>query len=129
LSTFRRWRSRQAALAFGVATGRSFHSAMAILEQVERGPHRLPLPAGRDGLAPGRVGRVGHAVRIEMARVRARLARAGLRASVIHSHGRYLDVLPERASKASPSRPSSAARIASRFQPAATVSRQAASAV
>ncbi len=33
MSTFRRWRSRQAALAFGVATGRSFHSAMAILEQ------------------------------------------------------------------------------------------------
>lgn len=33
LGIFRRWRSRQAGLAFGVATGRSFHSAMAILEQ------------------------------------------------------------------------------------------------
>ncbi|GJE36135.1 HAD-IIB family hydrolase [Methylobacterium persicinum] len=33
LDIFRRWRSRQAGLAFGVATGRSFHSAMAVLEQ------------------------------------------------------------------------------------------------
>ena len=33
LGIFRRWRSWQAGLAFGVATGRSFHSAMAILEQ------------------------------------------------------------------------------------------------
>ena len=33
LGIFRRWRSEQAGLAFGVATGRSFHSAMAILEQ------------------------------------------------------------------------------------------------
>ncbi len=33
LLIFRRWRSRQAGLALGVATGRSFHSAMAVLEQ------------------------------------------------------------------------------------------------
>ncbi len=33
MGIFRRWRSRQAGLAFGVATGRSFHSAMAVLEQ------------------------------------------------------------------------------------------------
>ncbi|WP_288581429.1 HAD-IIB family hydrolase [uncultured Methylobacterium sp.] len=144
LSTFRRWRSRQAALAFGVATGRSFHSAMAILEQqdsprpqvmitsvgseiyhldangvtytadaawretVAAGWEREAMQAaldGLDGLAPQgpleqrafKLSYFGDAA--AAARVRARLARAGLRASVIHSHGRYLDVLPERASK------------------------------
>ena len=144
LSTFRRWRSRQAALAFGVATGRSFHSAMAILEQqdsprpqvmitsvgseiyhldengvtytadaawretVAAGWEREAMRAaldGLDGLAPQgpleqrafKLSYFGDAA--AAARVRARLARAGLRASVIHSHGRYLDVLPERASK------------------------------
>lgn len=144
LSTFRRWRSRQAALAFGVATGRSFHSAMAILEQqdsprpqvmitsvgseiyhldangvtytadaawretVAAGWKREAMRAaldGLDGLAPQgpleqrafKLSYFGDAAAV--ARVRARLARAGLRASVIHSHGRYLDVLPERASK------------------------------
>ncbi|SEP50485.1 sucrose-phosphate synthase [Methylobacterium sp. ap11] len=144
LSTFRRWRSRQAALAFGVATGRSFHSAMAILEQqdsprpqvmitsvgseiyhldangvtytadaawretVAAGWEREAMQAaldGLDGIAPQgpleqrafKLSYFGDAA--AAARVRARLALAGLRASVIHSHGRYLDVLPERASK------------------------------
>jgi sucrose-phosphate synthase len=144
LGIFRRWRSRQASLAFGVATGRSFHSAMAVLEQQDSprpqvmitsvgseiyhldangvtytadaawreavcaGWEREALRAALsdlDGLAPqgpleqrafklSYFGDAGAA-----ARVRARLARADLRASVIHSHGRYLDVLPERASK------------------------------
>ncbi|SFU39675.1 sucrose-phosphate synthase [Methylobacterium sp. 174MFSha1.1] len=144
LSTFRRWRSRQAGLAFGVATGRSFHSAMAVLEQqdsprpqvmitsvgseiyhldgngvtytadaawrgtIAAGWEREHVRAaldGLDGLAPQgpleqrafKLSYFGDAAAAQG--VRARLARAGLRASVIHSHGRYLDVLPERASK------------------------------
>ncbi len=144
LGIFRRWRSWQASLAFGVATGRSFHSAMAVLEQqdsprpqvmitsvgseiyhldangvsytadaawrevVSVGWERERLRAvlsDLDGLAPQgpleqrafKLSYFGDAA--AAARVRARLARAGLRAGVIHSHGRYLDVLPERASK------------------------------
>ncbi|MFH6780967.1 MULTISPECIES: HAD-IIB family hydrolase [Methylobacterium] len=146
LSIFRRWRSRQDALAFGVATGRSFHSAMAVLEQqdsprpqvmitsvgseiyhldengttytadtawreaVSAGWEREALQAalaGLDGLEPQgpleqrafKLSYFGDAA--SAARVRARIAKTGLRASVIHSHGRYLDVLPERASKGS----------------------------
>jgi len=144
LGIFRRWRSRQAGLAFGVATGRSFHSAMAILEQQDsprpqvmitsvgseiyhldangvtytadagwRGivsagwdrPSVLAALAGLDGLVPqGPLEQRGHKLSYfgdgATARlVRARLARAGLSAAVIHSHGRYLDVLPEGASK------------------------------
>ena len=144
LRAFRRWRSRQAGLAFGVATGRSFHSAMAILEQqdsprpqviigsvgseiyhldangvtytadaawqaeVGRGWERsaiTDLLAGLDGLVPQspleqRAYKLsyfgdGRAA----AKVRARLDSVGLAASVIHSHGRYLDVLPVGASK------------------------------
>ncbi|AWN55843.1 HAD-IIB family hydrolase [Methylobacterium sp. 17Sr1-1] len=144
LGTFRRWRSRQAGLAFGVATGRSFHSAMAVLEQqdsprpqvmitsvgseiyhldgngvtytadaawrgtIAAGWEREAVRAalgGLDGLKPQgpleqrafKLSYFGDAAAAQA--VRARLARAGLRASVIHSHGRYLDVLPERASK------------------------------
>ncbi|MGX7703216.1 HAD-IIB family hydrolase [Methylobacterium sp. Gmos1] len=144
LETFRRWRSRQAGLAFGVATGRSFHSAMAVLEQQdsprpqvmitsvgseiyhldangvtytadaawrgaiaagwEREQLRAAL-AGLDGLEiqgpleqrAFKLSYFGDAAAAQA--VRARLAGMGLRASVIHSHGRYLDVLPERASK------------------------------
>jgi len=152
LGTFRRWRSRQASLAFGVATGRSFHSAMAILEQqdsprpqvmitsvgseiyhldengvtytadsawrevISPGWEREALRAALDGLdEPDASGPAAWAPQGPLeqrafklsyfgdaaaaARVRTRLARAGLRASVIHSHGRYLDILPERASK------------------------------
>ncbi|MBY0260596.1 HAD-IIB family hydrolase [Methylobacterium sp.] len=144
LGTFRRWRSRQAGLAFGVATGRSFHSAMAVLEQqasprpqvmitsvgseiyhldpngvtytadaawrasVSTGWDRVGVLAslsGLDGLVPqGPLEQRGHKLSYfgdaETAqRVRAALARAGLSANVIHSHGRYLDILPEAASK------------------------------
>jgi sucrose-phosphate synthase len=144
LRTFRRWRSRQAGLAFGVATGRSFHSAMAILEQqdsprpqviigsvgseifhldengvtytadaawqaqVATGWERSAIAAamkGLDGLVPQapleqrafKLSYFGDAR--AAARVRARLVKAGVAASVIHSHGRYLDVLPAGASK------------------------------
>ncbi|MCJ2080300.1 HAD-IIB family hydrolase [Methylobacterium sp. J-090] len=144
LGIFRRWRSRQAALAFGVATGRSFHSAMAILEQqasprpqvmitsvgseiyhldpngvtytadaawratVSAGWDRagvLARLAGLDGLVPqGPLEQRGHKLSYfgdaaTAERVRTRLARSGRRANVIHSHGRYLDILPEAASK------------------------------
>ncbi|KAB1071186.1 HAD-IIB family hydrolase [Methylobacterium planeticum] len=144
LGTFRRWRSRQARLAFGVATGRSFHSAMAILEQ-QASPRpqvmitsvgseiyhldpngvtytadaawRAIVSAGwdragvrtalsdLDGLVPqGPLEHRGHklsyfADAATAQRVRVALARAGLSANVIHSHGLYLDVLPETASK------------------------------
>ncbi|WP_294645662.1 HAD-IIB family hydrolase [uncultured Aureimonas sp.] len=144
--TFGAWRERQPGLAFGVATGRSFHSALAILEQQDAPRPQVVIssvgseihhldPNGttytqdaewraivsrawdRDearralarvpGLLPqapleqrahklsyfteGQPGIVG--------RVRAALERAGLKCSVIHSHGRYLDILPIRASK------------------------------
>ncbi len=144
LGIFRRWRSRQAGLAFGVATGRSFHSAMAILEQQasprpqvmitsvgseiyhldpngvtytadaawravvsagwDRSGVRAAL-AALDGLVPqGPLEQRGHKLSYfgdaaTAQRVRAGLARAGLSANVIHSHGLYLDVLPEAASK------------------------------
>ena len=144
LRAFRRWRSAQEGLAFGVATGRSFHSAMAVLEQqdsprpqtmitsvgseiyhldangvtytmdagwrerVARGWDRagvLAALADLPGLAPqGPLEQRGFKLSYfgdgaAAARVRAHLARAGLPASVIHSHGRYLDVLPAGASK------------------------------
>lgn len=144
LATFRRWRSRQRGLAFGVATGRSFHSAMAVLEQQasprpqvmitsvgseiyhldangvtytadaawgarvsdgwERGAVEAAL-SPLDGLVPqGPLEQRPHKLSFfgdaATARgVRERLARAGLAANVIHSHGRYLDVLPANASK------------------------------
>ncbi len=146
LGIFRRWHSRQASLAFGVATGRSFHSAMAVLEQQdsprpqvmitsvgseihhldENGVTYTADSAWRAAILPGwereaiRAALVGladlapqgpleqRALKLSYfggaaaaAQVRARLGQAGLRASVIHSHGRYLDVLPERASKGS----------------------------
>lgn len=144
LATFRRWRSRQRGLAFGVATGRSFHSAMAVLEQqasprpqvmitsvgseiyhldgngvtyaadaawrarVTAGWEREAVEAALsrlDGLVPqGSLEQRAHKLSFfgdaATARsVRERLARAGLAANVIHSHGRYLDVLPANASK------------------------------
>lgn len=146
LATFRRWRSRQTGLAFGVATGRSFHSAMAVLEQQESPRPQVMITSvgseiyhldangvtytadaawraavsdgwdregidtalGRlDGLVPqGPLEQRGHKLSFfgdaETAqRVRERLSLAGLTANVIHSHGRYLDVLPATASKGS----------------------------
>ena len=144
LGIFRRWRSRQAGLAFGVATGRSFHSAMAVLEQqasprpqvmitsvgseiyhldangvtyTADAPWRRAISAdwdrpavlaalrGLDGITPQgpleqralKLSYFGDAAAAR--RVIGRLDDAGLTARVIHSHGRYLDVLPAAASK------------------------------
>ncbi len=144
LATFRRGRSRQTGLAFGVATGRSFHSAMAVLEQqASPRPQVMITSVGSeiyhldangvtytadaawrgtvagawdraavgaalrrlDGLVPqGPLEQRAHKLSFfgdaATARgVRERLAQAGLAANVIHSHGRYLDVLPATASK------------------------------
>ncbi|MHC2087317.1 HAD-IIB family hydrolase [Methylobacterium sp. CM6244] len=144
LGIFRRWRSWQAGLAFGVATGRSFHSAMAILEQqasprpqvmitsvgseiyhldpngvtytadlawrdaVSTGWDRAGMQAvlaSLDGLVPqGGLEQRGHKLSYfgdaaAAEAVRNRLVQADLLANVIHSHGRYLDVLPVAASK------------------------------
>ncbi len=143
---FGAWRRGQSDLAFGIASGRSFHSAMAILEQEEaprpqvmitsvgseiyhldeggvtyradegwrraiaRGWDRAGVRAVLDGFATltpqapleQRAFKLSYfsdgdpdTVRV----VQERLEKAGLRASLIHSHGRYLDVLPFRASK------------------------------
>ncbi|SFG55311.1 HAD-IIB family hydrolase [Methylobacterium gossipiicola] len=144
LRAFRLWRSEQEGLAFGVATGRSFHSAMAILEQqasprpqvmitsvgseiyhldangvsygadtawravVSRDWDRAGVKAvlsGVPGLTPQgpleqrthKLSYFGDAALAQTAR--ATLDAAGLAASIIHSHGRYLDVLPPAASK------------------------------
>jgi len=144
LSAFRLWRSEQEGLAFGVATGRSFHSAMAILEQqasprpqvmitsvgseiyhldangvryradaawravVSRDWNRARVRAALSGLPglvpqgpleqrPHKLSYFGDAALAQAAR--AALDAAGLPASIIHSHGRYLDVLPPAASK------------------------------
>ncbi|RYY08681.1 MAG: HAD-IIB family hydrolase, partial [Alphaproteobacteria bacterium] len=143
---FRQWRMQQHGLAFGVATGRSFHSAMSILEQQEAprpqvmitsvgseiyhlDPNGLTYTQDREWRArisknwdrdrvqtvmsgmPGVVPQApleqrshklsyfsdGHPDTV--GRIRARLAKAGLSCSIIHSHGRYLDVLPMGASK------------------------------
>jgi len=146
IATFGEWHREQDGLAFGVATGRSFHSAMAILEQqnaprpqvmitsvgseiyhlqsdgttyradadwravVSRGWDRAAVHAalaGFEGLVPQapleqrshKLSYFSDGDRETGARVRARLEACGLRCSVIHSHGRYLDVLPIRASK------------------------------
>ncbi|KTQ96085.1 HAD family hydrolase [Aureimonas ureilytica] len=143
---FTQWRSEQDGLVFGVATGRSFHSAMSILEQrnaprpqvmitsvgseiyhldsngttytadpdwrdtVRRGWNREAVHRALRGL-PGLVPQAAleqRAFKLSYfsdgdreitSRVRERLELAGLRCSVIHSHGRYLDILPVRASK------------------------------
>lgn len=143
---FTQWRSEQEGMVFGVATGRSFHSAMSILEQrdaprpqvmitsvgsevyhldangttytadpdwraiVQRGWNREAVHRalrGLPGLQPQaaleqrafKLSYFSDGDREITARVRARLEAAGLRCSVIHSHGRYLDILPVRASK------------------------------
>lgn len=144
LTAFRQWRSEQRDLAFGVATGRSFHSAMAILEQqasprpqvmitsvgseiyhldgngvsytadrtwrdaVSRGWNRAEVQAVLaevpDLVAQGPLEQRAYKLSYfgdagTARRVRAGLDAAGLLASLIHSHGRYLDVLPPTASK------------------------------
>lgn len=143
---FTQWREEQRGMVFGVATGRSFHSAMAILEQrhaprpqvmitsvgseiYHLDPNGTTYTADAEwravvqrGWSPDAVSRALRGVsgivpqapleqrafklsyfsdgdREVTARVRRRLEAAGLRCSVIHSHGRYLDILPVRASK------------------------------
>lgn len=54
-------------------------------------------PQGPEGQRPHKVSFVAPAEVVPEAR--ARLAAAGVKARLIHSHGRYLDVLPARASK------------------------------
>lgn len=148
LAAFGRWHADQPELALGVATGRSFHSALAILE--ERGTPRPMVMVtsvgseiyhldvngvtytadaewrrrvaggwNRDGVRAALEGLEGLVAQAPLeqrtyklsylsdgsesctARVQARLASAGLQGSVIHSHRRYLDVLPRLASKGS----------------------------
>ncbi|MCS2610408.1 HAD-IIB family hydrolase [Halomonas dongshanensis] len=146
ISAFNAWYAAQGGLAFGVATGRSFHSALSILEQagiayprviiasvgaevyyrqadgvtyrqdtawsahldsrwqreaiqralseiteltpqgsLEQRHHKLSYFSDGDSALPDRL--------------KAVLTARGLKANVIHSHGRYLDVLPLDASK------------------------------
>ncbi|MCO6049044.1 HAD-IIB family hydrolase [Mesorhizobium sp. RP14(2022)] len=146
MRSFGEWRSGEDRLAFGIATGRSFHSAMAILEQqdaprpqvmitsvgseiyhldpngttysldpkwrtiVSRGWDRAAAHAALGGLAgihpqaplEQRAHKLSYFTDGSpgiVKRVQARLEAAGLRCSVIHSHARYLDILPIRASK------------------------------
>jgi sucrose-phosphate synthase len=147
VKAFGEWRGQQSGLGFGVATGRSFHSAMAILEQqdaprpqvmitsvgseiyhldangttytADAGWRRLvsrrwDREAAREALRglPGlepqapleqRLHKLSYftaeADREAAHAVRRRLEEVGLHCSVIHSHGRYLDVLPAGASK------------------------------
>ncbi|MGC3874702.1 HAD-IIB family hydrolase [Halomonas sp. GXIMD04776] len=145
-STFCQWRSGQDSLGFGVATGRSLHSALAILG-MEGTPYpevlitsvgteiyfladngttyqrddswskviaegwrhdeiadllanlpdvkpQGPLEQRRFKLSYLTKGQTTLAERI-----RALLEERGLTCTVVHSHGRYLDILPARASK------------------------------
>ena len=146
VAKFCTWHRRQNGLAFGVATGRSFHSAMSILEQ-QNAPSPLvmitsvgseiyhrdangttftqdrewqsKIAAGwnRDGVldALADIPDLMPQAPLEQRRfkisyftngdagivkkVKARLIQHGSKASVIHSHGRYLDILPVGASK------------------------------
>ena len=146
VATFRNWHRRQDGLAFGVATGRSFHSAMSILEQ-QNAPSPLVMitsvgseiyhrdPNGttftRDRRWQSHISKGWDRNRVLAAlsdipdlhpqapleqrpykisyftdgdlattrKVETRLTQNGLQASVIHSHGRYLDILPICASK------------------------------
>ncbi len=146
LHAFGNWRRQQSGLSFGVATGRSFHSAMAILEQEdvprpevmitsvgseiyhlsENGvsyeydrhwAERIAENWDRSGIERvlRKAGFLTPQASLEqrdfklsyfsdgssgvVARIKELLEKAGLRASVIHSHRRYLDVLPLKASK------------------------------
>ena len=146
--SFTRWQAGQAGMLFGIATGRSFHSAMAILAQADVPRPRFlitsvgseiyhladngavyerdaewdaivadgwdraavaDLIARADAVVPQSpleqrrfklsyfVGGEPEAAR----RIRDLLAAAGHACSVIQSHGRYLDILPNGVSKGS----------------------------
>ena len=144
--SFTRWQAGQADMLFGIATGRSFHSAMAILAQADVPRPRFLITsvgseiyhladngavydrdaewdaivaAGWDRAAVAdllaREGGVVPQSPLEQrrfklsyfvdgdpgaaARVRDLLAQAGHACSVIQSHGKYLDILPNGASK------------------------------
>ncbi len=142
---FNLWHGDQHDMAFGIATGRSLHSALAILSQNLVAPpavmitsvgseiyHRAHggvytrddawsaiIDAGWDREAIGALLDTLPGLRPQSPleqrrhklsyftdgdsdiaqRVRDALSTAGLTASVIHSHGRYLDILPLAASK------------------------------
>ncbi len=146
LHAFGNWRRTQENLAFGVATGRSFHSAMAVLEQqdVPR-PEVMITSVGSEiytlsengvsyaqdtgwlktigdnwqrsavervlrsvsGVTPQapleqrdfKLSYFSDGTHATVERVRSALQDAGVLASVIHSHKRYLDILPIKASK------------------------------
>lgn len=143
---FCRWLARQSGMTFGIASGRSFHSAMMVLEQegsprpevmiTSVGSEIYHLTADsttyREDTEWSRVINVdwdAEAV-VEVLssepdvhpqaaleqrkfkvsyltdgdmdleqRLREKLEAAGLQCSIAHSHGRYLDILPARASK------------------------------
>ncbi|QEA39479.1 HAD-IIB family hydrolase [Pistricoccus aurantiacus] len=145
-AAFCRWRNTQVAMGFGVATGRSFHSALNVLEQqgmpspevmitsvgseiyyleenrvTYRQDHEWARLIGQDwrpqtildalrdmveltsqGQMEQRPFKLSYLIKNQPSlatKVRERLASCGLRASVIYSHGRYLDILPPGASK------------------------------
>ena len=154
LETFARWRAERPGLLYGIATGRSLHAALDILEcegaprplvmivavgseiyerdpggigyvkdegwsahidrgwrreavdgvvmatggftrqpAIEQRRHKLAYFTTEEGGPPGE----GAAARVEA--LRDALREAGLEASVIHSHDRFVDVLPPRADK------------------------------
>ncbi len=146
LHAFGNWRRVQENLAFGVATGRSFHSAMAVLEQQDVPRPEVMITSvgseiytlsengvsyeldegwlktiaanwqrsavervlrGVSGLVPQapleqrdfKLSYFSDGNHATVERVRAALQNAGVLASVIHSHRRYLDILPIKASK------------------------------
>lgn len=148
INVFRQWRREQERLTFGVATGRSFHSALSILEQQDAPrPQVMVTSVGseihhldangttytqdrawrdhiswgwdRDGVRtvlagvsdilpqapleqrPHKLSYFSDGSPDIVRRIRTRLEAAGSLCSIVHSHGRYLDILPLRASKGS----------------------------
>ncbi|MEE2951277.1 MAG: HAD-IIB family hydrolase [Pseudomonadota bacterium] len=146
IRAFRHWHEGETELSFAVATGRSFHSALSILEQqdapnpeiiissvgseiywldengltyrrdeawsrtIARGWQRRALAEVLDGfeaMVPQgaleqrefKLSYLAEGDRSIVPRLRAYLKSKGLAASIIHSHGRYLDILPVAASK------------------------------
>ena len=147
LHRFARWQREQSDMLYGVATGRSLHAALDVLEaecaplpplmivavgseiywQEPDGPryrrdedwdrhiahdwHRLAVDRlvvrhgfQRQAALEQRRHKLSYFARgedaaIRVAALRDALATAGLSASVIHSHGRFVDVLPGRANK------------------------------
>ncbi|MEE4350126.1 MAG: HAD-IIB family hydrolase [Pacificimonas sp.] len=146
LQTFCRWQAGNKDVSFGIATGRTFHSALSILSQLKVEPPAFVIGAvgteiyhreangvtyrrdaawsdwiahdwDRDAVCrvidqsalftrqddleqlPFKISYFAQGVADAAAQVRALLADAGLSATVIRSHDRYLDILPVRASK------------------------------